>query len=427
MQDFQFYAAIAVFIGTYGLIMAEKIPRSYVSLVGGLIMVLAGFVTQKEAVSRFIDFNTIGLLVGMMIMITIIRQSGIFEATAVWAAKITKGKPKTLLVVLAIITAVASSVFDSVTAVLLLAPMTISLSKRLRIKPYPFLIMEILISNIGGTALMVGNPPNVMIGSATGLSFNEFFLNLAPGVLLTMIVIVPLLLLIYRKDLEGNASAQELAKLNVRKEIRNMKLLKKSLIILGLTILGFVSHSALGLESATIAMTGAVALLILSKTRPVEAFEYVEWDTLFFFIGLFVLVGGIEAAGVIEFLAKEALQFTQGNLEATTFLVLWLAAIVSAFVDNIPFTATMIPLIQEVQHLMGVHVDYLWWSLAMGACYGGNGTIIGASPNLIIAAIVSKEGYNLTFMNYFKVGFPLMLLSVLVSHFYLYVRYFLLG
>ncbi len=408
------------------MIMAEKMPRCYVSLVGGLIMILTGFVTQKEAVTRFIDFNTIGLLIGMMIMITIIRQSGIFEATAVWAAKITKGKPKTLLVVLSIITAVASSVFDSVTAVLLLAPMTISLSKRLKIRPYPFLIMEILISNIGGTALMVGNPPNVMIGSATGLSFNEFFLNLAPGVALTMLVIVPLLLIIYRKDLHGHASPEELAKLNVRKEIRDMKLLKISLVILGFTILGFVTHSALGLESATIAMTGAVVLLIISKASPVEAFGYVEWGTLFFFIGLFVLVGGIEAAGVIEFLAKEALMFTQGNLEATTFLILWLAAIVSAFVDNIPFTATMIPLIHEVQHLMGVHVDYLWWSLAMGACYGGNGTIIGASPNLIIAAIVAKEGYNISFMNYFKVGFPLMIVSVMVSHVYLYVRYFLL-
>jgi len=423
-----FYLAVFIFVATYVGIMLEKIPRTYISLAGGLIMVFCGYLSQEEAVGRYIDFNTLGLLVGMMMMIGVIRRCGIFEAMAIWAAKVTKGRPPILLILLSIITAVSSSLFDSVTAVLLLAPMTISLARQLEIQPYPFLIMEIFISNIGGTALMVGNPPNVMIGSATGLSFNMFFLHLAPGVVMTMLVVVPLLLIIYRKDLiTKNISPERIKALNPRNEIKDFKLMHQSLLIMTLTILGFVLHSFLGIQTAAIAIGGATILMIISRTDAVEAMSYVQWDTLFFFLGLFVLVGGIDKAGVIHALATEAWTLTNGDTLASTSLIIWLSAIVSAFVDNIPFTATMIPLIQQMQDMMGINAEYMWWALAMGACFGGNGTIIGASPNLIIAAIAGREGYEITFMGYMKMAFPLMVVSVIVAHLYIFLRFFVFG
>jgi Na+/H+ antiporter NhaD/arsenite permease-like protein len=423
-----FYLAVFIFVATYVGIMLEKIPRTYISLAGGLFMIFCGYLSQEEAIGKYIDFNTLGLLVGMMMMIGVIRRCGIFEAMAIWAAKVTHGRPPTLLVLLSIITAVSSSLFDSVTAVLLLAPMTISLARQLEIQPYPFLIMEIFISNIGGTALMVGNPPNVMIGSATGLSFNLFFLHLAPGVVMTMLVVVPLLLLIYRKDLIAkHISPERIKALRPQSEIKDFKLMHQSLIVMAFTILGFVLHSFLGIQTAAIAIAGATILMIISRTDAVEAMSYVQWDTLFFFLGLFVLVGGIDKAGVIHALAQEALTLTNGDTLASTSLIIWLSAIVSAFVDNIPFTATMIPLIQQMQSMMGINAEYMWWALAMGACFGGNGTIIGASPNLIIAAIAGREGYEITFMGYMKMAFPLMVVSVLVAHLYIYLRFFVFG
>ena len=424
MNDPMFDWAVTVLLVTYGGIISEKMPRVYVAMAGALLMIISGLVTQDMAVKEYIDFNTLGLLVGMMMIIAVARQSGIFEAMAVWAVKVTHGRAKVLLALLALITAITSSIFDSVTAVLLLAPMTISLARRLGIRPYPFLIMEVLMSNIGGTALMVGNPPNVMIGSATHLTFNDFFINLAPVVLLTMVVIVPMLLFIYRKDLKNQPIAiKVIEKLDYRSEIKNVSLLKKTLLVLTVTIMGFIVHSALGLQSATVALTGAVILLIITRADAATAFSSVPWDTLFFFLGLFVVVGGLEAAGVIAYIAQWAFAMTSGDLVHTTFLVLWLSAFASAIIDNIPFTATMIPLIREMQNLMGVNVDFLWWALALGACFGGNGTLIGASPNLIIATIADRAGYNFTFWNYTKVCFPLMVVSVLICHAYLYFRY----
>ena len=424
-----FYLAIAIFVITYAGIMLEKIPRTYVALAGGLAMIFLGLLTQDDALRKYIDFNTLGLLVGMMMMVGVIRKCGIFEALAIWATKITRARPMILLALLSVITAIASSLFDSVTAVLLLAPMSITLARRMEIEPYPFLIMEILISNIGGTALMIGNPPNVMIGSATGLTFNAFFMNLAPGVVLTMLVIVPILAFIYRRDLtmKKPLRAEQLQALDPLSEIKDWSLLYKSLIVMAITILGFVLHSVIHIPTAVLAMAGATVLMVLSGTDVEEAMAYVQWDTLFFFMGLFVLVGGLEEAGVIDALAHAALTVTDGDLLVSASLIMWLAAIASAFVDNIPFTAKMIPVITQLQQLMGSQADVLWWSLALGACYGGNGTLIGASPNLIIASLAGQEGYRISFLRFMKLSFPLMLLSVLVAQVYIYARYFLFG
>lgn len=427
MENNMSYLAIAIFALTYVGIVTEKIPRAFCALIGGGLMIYCGFLTQEEAVKEFIDFNTIGLLTGMMILISVVRLSGFFEAMALWAVKVTKGRPRELLVLLALITAVGASLIDSVTAALLLAPMTISLCRKMNLSPVPFLIMEVLMANIGGTALMVGNPPNVMIGSATGLDFNAFFLNLAPGVLITMVVIIGLLLAIYHKDMPVHAlTREELDKIDVHAVIKDEVILKRSLTILGLTIVGFILHGFLHLDSATIAMTGGILALIVCRIDAHEAFKHVDWDTLFFFMGLFIVVGGLEVTGVITALAEWGISIAAGNTEVLTFFILWLAGIASAFVDNIPFTATMIPLIHEIQSMMGMeHADYMWWSLALGACYGGNGTLIGASPNIIVVAIAAAEGIRISFLKFMKLCFPLMVVSLIISHAYLYIRYFL--
>jgi Na+/H+ antiporter NhaD/arsenite permease-like protein len=420
-----FYVSLAIFFLSYGLIMTERLPRTCIALGGGLIMIAAGIITQEEAVAIYIDFNTLGLLLGMMTIVAIMRRTGIFEALAVWAARVSGGKPPRLMVLLALFTAGASSLFDSVTAVLLLVPVLFSLGRTLDIEPYPFLIMTIIMSNIGGTALMIGNPPNVMIGSATHLSFNDFFVHLLPIVVLNMAVVIPVLLVVYRRMLfDLTVQPERLRQLDYRREIKDAPLLRRCLIVLAITIIGFVFHQVLHLESATIAMAGAAVLLLLSRIEPAEIFAELEWDTIFFFLGLFVLVGGLEGSRVITALARYAMDVTGGDTQFASFFILWMAALASAFVDNIPFTATMIPLIQEMQGLLPLPETALWWSLAMGACFGGNGTLVGASPNLIVAGIAAKEGCPISFRGYLKIGFPIMVLTLILSQAYLYLRYF---
>lgn len=426
MSDMMFYLSIAIFAGTYAAIMAERFPRVFAALIGGGLMIFCGFVTQDEAVREFIDFNTIGLLAGMMILVSIVRMSGFFEAMAVWSVKITRGRPSELLLLLAAVTAVGSSLIDSVTAVMLLVPVTISLCRRIEESPYPFLITEVLMANIGGTALMVGNPPNVMIGSAVHLDFNAFFFHLAPAVLLTIAAVLAVLFWIYRKDLSQKpARPDAVTDLDIQIAVKDPVLMKRSLFILSLTVAGFIFHGLLGLQSATIALAGATLAMAVCRVDPQKAFRSVDWETLFFFIGLFILVGGLEVSGVIRVLAEKGIAWAGGDPENMTFLILWISAIASAVVDNIPFTATMIPLIQEMQSLTGIQNDAMWWALALGACYGGNGTLIGASPNLIAAAAAAREGIGISFWSFTRRCFPLMILSVLVSHLYLYVRYFL--
>ena len=371
----QFYLAIFIFLMTYAGIMSEKIHRTICALAGGGAMIYFGLVTQEQAITEFIDFNTLGLLTGMMILISVVKQSGFFQVLALWALKKSKGSPRELLILLSIVTAVGAALIDSVTAALLIAPMTISLCRMLRMSPVPILISEILMCNIGGTALMIGNPPNVMIGSATHLDFNDFLMNLAPVVFITVIVILIAVLLIFEKDFRSVRLSEEEGETSDIKSI-----FSRSLMVLALTVLGFVVHSRFGLESATVAMTGGMAALLFCGINPEDALKEVDLDTLMFFMGLFILVGGMENAGVITAIAEKGIEMVDGDSHLITFLILLLSGVASAFVDNIPFTATMIPLIQDMQSLMNLpHADYMWWALATGACFGGNGTMIGAS------------------------------------------------
>lgn len=421
-----FYASIVIFLITYGLIVWDKYSRMLVSLGGAVIMIAAGLVSQEVALKDDIDFNTLGLLVGMMLIVAITSKSGLFQAGALWAAHVTKGNPRKLLFLLSIITAVGSAFFDCVTAVLLIAPVTLSLAEKLKVNAFPYLMTEILVSNIGGTSLLVGNPPNVMIGSATGLTFNDFLMYLAPVCIGITLIIIPILIFMYRKDLVEHPETKSIImNISYKDAIEDQVLLRKSLFVLAITIGCFIFHHQLGLETATIAMGGAVLLMTIAGIKPREVLHLVEWTTIFFFMGLFVVVGGLKATGVMKFLAQQVIGFTGGDLEQTVFLVLWLSAVASAFVDNIPFVATMIPMLQEMGQMTGMPMEAVWWALALGACYGGNGTMVGATPNLVVASIGSLHGIRFTFMEYFKLGFPLMLLSVLLAHVYLYVMYFM--
>lgn len=421
-----FYEAVIIFAVTYIGIIFDKIPRTICALVGGGMMIYFHHVTQDMAIKEFIDFNTLGLLAGMMVLISIVKQSGFFEAMALWAVKKSRGKAKTLLILLSAITGIGAALIDSVTAALLIAPMTISICRMIKINPMPVLISEVLMSNIGGTALMIGNPPNVMIGSAAKLEFMQFLVNLAPVVIVTMALTIMVILLVYRGTLHSRElTEKELAAIHIRSAIRDMGGMRRSLAVLALTVLGFVIHGSFGLQSATIAMSGAIAAIIVCGVDPEEALKEIDMNTLLFFMGLFVLVGGLETTGVINAMAQQGITLVNGDVKTMTFVILALSGIASAFVDNIPFTATMIPLIQDMQNLMGLQADYLWWSLSLGACFGGNGTLIGASPNVIIMAEAARSGYHISFTRFMKACFPIMLLTLLISGIYLYLRYFL--
>ncbi|MGG1399280.1 ArsB/NhaD family transporter [Bacillus salipaludis] len=423
----QEWIALIIFLFTYATIISEKIHRTTIAMLGGLLMVAFGILDQKSAV-HYIDFNTIGLLVGMMIIVGITSQTGAFEFIAVWAAQKVKGEPVRILIVLSFFTAVASAFLDNVTTVLLVVPVTLSITHQLKVHPIPFLMSEIFASNIGGTATMIGDPPNLMIGSAVkSLDFMTFINNLALINIIILVVTIFIFTLIYKKQLKSTKELKShLLSKNAKQELKDYDLLAKCIFVIVLTLGGFFAHQLLHIETATIALIGAFILLLLTGDKYlVTVLEKVEWTTLFFFIGLFVIVGGLVETGLVAAVAKKAITLTGGEPKATTILILWMSAVISAFVDNIPFVATMIPMIKEMGKLGITNLDPLWWSLSLGACLGGNGTLIGASANLVVAGIASKEGYHITFMKYLKVGFPLMLLSIFISMIYIYIRYLL--
>lgn len=421
----QAYYAIGIFLIIYALIVSEKIHRTVVAMIGGVAMIAGGIVDQETAI-RHIDFNTLGLLIGMMIIVSVVSDTGLFRAIAVLAAKRAKGEPVRILILLAILTAVASAFLDNVTTVLLMAPVTFGIARQLRVPPVPFIIAQFMASNIGGTATLIGDPPNIMIGSAEkSLTFMSFIWNLAPIAGIVLLVYIPFYIWLFRKQIRTTPELKaELLRMEASDLITDRRLLAKSLTVLGLTIAGFFLHQSLHLESATVALAGAFLLLLLAGERKMEeAFTRVEWTTIFFFIGLFVLVSGLVETGVIAELAARAIDWTGGDLVASSMLILWLSAIASAFLDNIPFVATMIPLIQEMGRMGVTDLEPLWWSLALGACLGGNGTLIGASANLIAAGLSAKEGHPIRFLAYMKIGFPLMLLSIVLCSGYIYLRY----
>ncbi len=418
-EHFQIYFAAIVFLIVYAIIVSEKIHRTIIALAGAALIVVTGILDADEAVHH-IDFNTLGLLVGMMIIVGITRQTGVFEFLAIKAAKSSKGEPLKIMAALSLVTAVLSALLDNVTTVLLIVPVTFAIAQKLKINPMPILIAEIISSNIGGTATLIGDPPNIMIGSATHLGFMDFIINLTPVVVVIYVVTLTLLRIIFRSQLIADPERQsKIMELNEHDELKDKKLLRKCLIVLALTITGFALHQYVHLESSVIALTGASLLLLLSREDPEHALHAVEWPVIFFFVGLFVLVGGLVETGIISMLAAAAMDLTGGEWIPTAMLILWLSGIASAFVDNIPFVATMIPMIHDMGNIIGVTdptaLNLFWWSLSLGACLGGNGTIIGASANVVVIGMSEKRGVLITFMKYFVVAFPLMLISLVIS------------
>ncbi|MHB8157006.1 MAG: ArsB/NhaD family transporter [Desulfocucumaceae bacterium] len=421
-EQTQVFFTGGLFLLTYAMIMAEKIHRTVVALTGAVILILAGIISQEKAIEH-IDFNTIGLLIGMMIIVGITRHTGVFEYMAVKAARFSKGEPVTIMLSLSVITAVASAFLDNVTTVLLIVPVTFAIAEKLQVNVMPMLIAEVVASNIGGTATLIGDPPNIMIGSATGLGFMDFAINLTPVIVVVLIATLIWLKILYGKALVTTPQLKdEILSMVPEEQIKDSALLKKCLIVIGITILGFILHQYLHLESATVALGGATLLLLLTREEPEHALHAVEWPVIFFFAGLFMIVGGLVEVGIIEAIAKKALEVTGGEIVYTGLLILWLSAIASAFVDNIPFVATMIPLIQDMGRLGGIaDLNPLWWSLSLGACLGGNGTLIGASANVVVAGMAEKRGIIITFIGFTKVAFPMMLMSIVICTGYLYM------
>ena len=423
-----------LFVATYAVIVSEKVNRAIVSLLGAGMMIMLGVLNQETAISG-IDFNTLGLLIGMMAIVAITKRSGVFQFVAVWSAKKVKASPWGILLMLSLVTAVFSALLDNVTTVLLIAPVTLLICHELDITPYPFLFAEIFSSNIGGTATLIGDPPNIMIGSAVGLTFNDFLFNLAPVVPVILLVTLGIIYVAWGRKLQASdAARQRIMHFREHDAITDARLLKQSLFVLFLVICGFVMARPLHLEPATVAMFGAALLLLLSNLgndaekqseNVHQIFGKVEWVTIFFFVGLFIAVKGIEEAGLLEILADQALDLTGGDMTLTAMTILWVSAIASALVDNIPFVATMIPLIKSMAPTFGgtENLVPLWWSLALGACLGGNGSLVGASANLIVAGFAERSGHRIRFLPFMAAAFPLMILSIIIASAYVYLRY----
>lgn len=423
--------ALFIFLVTYVLIISEKVQRTVIALFGAMLMVLSGVITQEQAIHH-IDFNTLALLIGMMIQVLVLSKTGLFRYLSVWAAQKTNGNPVALLISLSVMVAVCSAFLDNVTTVLLTVPITFTLTKDLKISPLPFVLAQIIASNIGGTCTMIGDPPNIMIASKVKeLDFNAFLVNLTLPCVISFVLCIGILLFLFRKEF-AKASKNHNRVMNIKLAglIRSEGLLWRSLFTLVFTIALFCAHGFIpnwGIESGTIAVAGASMLLLLTMPDREKALEHVlskvEWTTIFFFVGLFVLVGGLEVNGIINWMAAKTMQLTGGEPTATTMSVLWLSAIMSAFVDNIPFVATMIPLVQDMGAMGYADLEPLWWALSLGACLGGNGTVIGASANVVALGLARQHKLRVSFMQYFVVGFPLMLLSVAISSVYLWIRF----
>lgn len=413
--------SIIIFVVTLLLIMTEKVNRTVAALSGSCLILLLRIVPVHSVIG-FIDFNTIGVLIGMMIIVAIVKNTGIFEYLAIFSAKKVKGDPWKIMFIFSAITAITSALLDNVTTVLLIAPMTLVITQVLEINPIPLLISEILASNIGGTSTLIGDPPNIMIGSATGLGFIDFLVNLGPAIFVIFMLTMAILKVIYgKKFMVDEAHKAKIMEFDEKKSIKDFVLLRKCLFVLAFVLLGFFFHEQFHYSSALVALTGAVALLLLSKENVDEVFQSIEWPTIFFFSGLFVLVGCLKAVGLINQLAVFILGFTKGHVLLTGILILWLSAIVSAFLDNIPFVATLIPLIKAMGATVHTNIAPLWWAVSLGACLGGNGTLIGASANVIVAGIAEKYGYKLSFGQFFKTGFPLMIISIILSTIYIVI------
>lgn len=422
----------SLLILAYIFIALEKIPKVTIALLGGALTIVLGLVSQTKALGdginphyfiNFIDFNVIFLLVSMMVIVSITTRSGVFNWIANELLKFTKGHPVKVLCALGLFTAVTSAFLDNVTTVILIMPITFAIAKKLDIDPIPFLLTEIFSSNIGGTATLIGDPPNIIIGSAGGLSFIDFIKELTPVILVIMCVVLTVLAFIFRKKLHASQDKMdEVAKIDNSHTITDKALMIRSTLILAFVILGFMLHDVTHIETCVVAMLGASILLIFEK--PNEILQDVEWNTIFFFIGLFIIIGGLEASGGIKLMAEWILKVTQGSQAATSMIILWASGVISGIIDNIPYTATMAPMLVEIEKTMGATYAYpLWWALSLGACLGGNMTIIGAAANVIVSENAAKSGHPISFMRFLKYGVGVVAISLLISTAYIYLRF----
>ena len=416
----------------YIFIALEKVPKVTIALIGAGLTLILGLVSQGKILdgtinphyfANFVDFNVIFLLVSMMILVLITTKSGVFTWIANELLKLTKGNPIKILFALGLFTAVVSAFLDNVTTVILVMPITFAIAKQLELNPIPILITEIVCSNIGGTSTLIGDPPNIIIGSAAGFSFMDFIIELAPVIAIILIVILAFLAIVFKKDLiTTEENMKKVAQIDNSKTITDKKHMIRSMSVLGLVILGFMLHDITHIDTYVVAMIGASILLLFEK--PTEILEKVEWNTIFFFVGLFIIIGGLEASGGIKLMAEWLLKITNGSQEATSMMILWGSGIISGIIDNIPYTATMSPMLAEIQKTMGTDYTYpLWWSLSLGACLGGNMTIIGAAANVIVSENAAKEGHPIGFIQFMKYGVPIVVISLIISSIYVYFKY----
>lgn len=420
--------AIATFLIAIAVIAAEKLHRTNVALLGAAIVVLfVGDFSQEEAIEA-VDWNTIGLLVGMMILVYLTQQTGVYDYVAIRAGQISGGRSFAVTMSLAVTTAVLSAFLDNLTTILLIAPITFLLADALDIEAVPLLIIEVMASNIGGTATLIGDPPNIIIAGATGLSFNSFIVNLAPIVVVTLAVVVPLLYLVFRSRLQiSERNRQAVMELDAAASIRDSAELRRTGPVLLLTVIAFFAHQALHIEPATVALTGAAVGLLVTRLDLDKVLSGIEWTTLFFFVGLFVMVGALEATGAIDHVADAVKDVTGGDRTAELLGITWVAAFGSAVVDNIPFTTAMIPVVGQLQESAGAGGDdAYWWSLALGACFGGNATMIAAAANVAAAGLAERAGTPIGFMTFLKVGIPVTIISITLASAYIMLRYVLL-
>jgi Na+/H+ antiporter NhaD/arsenite permease-like protein len=421
---------MSVLMGIYVILVTEVIHRTALAMLGALIIIIiliyTGLIPAHDSVDFVIgsiDFNTIGLLLGMMIIVGILGETGIFQYIGIKAAKLSKGNVWKLMLLLSVITAVGSAFLDNVTMVLLMVPVTISVARVLNINPVALILAEIFASNIGGAATLIGDPPNIMIASAANLDFMSFAYHMTPEVIITFLASLVVLKILFRKDLKQNPeNVAKLMQIDERKEIKDPALLKKSAIVLFGVVIAFMFHGALDIEVSIIALSGAAILLVITRIKPAKAFTHVEWPTLMFFAGLFVIVSGVELTGALELFAHQIVTATGGNFEATAVMIIWSSAFASAFVDNIPYTATMIPIIENISldpsianRLDTLDFNPLWYALAIGADFGGNGTLIGASANLVAIAVMERHGYRMAFKDFIIKGMPYMIITTAIG------------
>ncbi|MBP5399760.1 MAG: ArsB/NhaD family transporter [Alphaproteobacteria bacterium] len=433
-MDPKILAALILFI-TYAILFSEMINRAIVAMLGACIMILCGILTQNAAITG-IDFNTIFLLIGMMIIAGISEKSGLFEYIAVCCVKKVKANPRLLMIVLGCLTALLSALLDNVTTVLLIVPITFQITKQLKITPYPYLLLEIFTSNIGGTATLIGDPPNILIGSALNLSFMDFVKELTPIVIVVLFTTIIIFDLYWHNKLHASdKDCQSIMRLDAKKSIKDGRLSILSIIILFTVISGFIIAEHLHLENGTVALFGAAILLLIysfmhtpqeREHKISEAFNLVDWTTIFFFAGLFIIVHGLETTGLLKIVGNKLSDFSQGSINKMSMLILWFSALLSSAIDNIPFVATMIPMLKSVEESLGGREAMMpvWWALSLGSCFGGNGSLIAASANVIVAGIAARENHPIKFGRFLFWSIPITLISIVISSIFLYIRYF---